>query len=125
MSSESRPLSPYQVYRWRIPNTLSILHRLTGIALFAGAVALVLWVYSVAGGLDSYSALAAWFGGPIGLLLVAGWLFSFYYHLANGIRHLFWDIGMGFDPQRSRLTGWAVVLFAIVSTAVSCFALVF
>jgi succinate dehydrogenase / fumarate reductase cytochrome b subunit len=120
MTSDSRPLSPFLIYRWQISNTLSILHRATGVALFFGAITLVAWVYAVADGPDAYAKFSGLFRGPVGVILIAGWVFSFYYHLANGIRHLFWDVGMGFEPARARATGWIVVLVSLLMTALTC-----
>ena len=106
MPARIRPLSPHlQIYRWQIGNSLSILHRLTGIALALGLIALSFWLISLAGGEESYRAAARVFASPIGVLLLIGWTFAFFYHLLNGVRHLFWDLGVGYErtaatPQR-------------------------
>ena len=93
MSQPSRPLSPHlQVYRWQVSNTLSILHRMTGVALSIGAVALVSWLLALAAGQASFLQLSGLFRSLIGQLLLLGWSFAFFYHLCNGIRHLAWDI---------------------------------
>ena len=114
-----RPLSPHlQVYRWAISNTLSILHRLTGIALAFGGLALVGWLLALASGQSAY-AEASWaltsFPGQVFLI---GWTFCFFYHLCNGLRHLAWDAGYGFDKAVARKSGIAVVVAASVLTAV-------
>lgn len=112
-----RPLSPHlDVYRWEVSNTLSILHRATGVALSFGAIALVGWLMSVVGGPAAYNALNGFFTGPIGGLMLFGWTFCFFYHLCNGIRHLAWDTGRGFEKDRARMTGWFVVIVALVMT---------
>jgi succinate dehydrogenase / fumarate reductase, cytochrome b subunit len=117
MPARVRPLSPHlQVYRWQIGNTLSILHRLTGVALAIGLLALSYWLVALAGGEQTYAAARGLFSGPIGLLLLAGWTFSFLYHLLNGMRHLFWDVGMGFEKNQRNLSGWFVVLGAAALT---------
>ena len=119
MARSDRPLSPHlDIYRWEISNTLSILHRLTGVMLSAGALVLVGWLLALAAGRDAYSGLYAWLAGPLGLLMLFGWTFCFFYHLGNGVRHLFWDIGRGFEQHRARLTGVIVVIFSIVMTLV-------
>ena len=117
MARHDRPLSPHlDVYRWEISNTLSILHRATGIMLSFGAIALVGWLMSVAAGPQAYATLNGFFAGPIGGLMLFGWTFCFFYHLCNGIRHLAWDTGRGFEKERARMTGWLVVSVAIVMT---------
>jgi len=114
MAQSERPLSPHLgIYRWEVANSLSIVHRLTGVMLSFGALALVGWLVSIVVGLDAYTALNTWWRTPIGVLMLFGWTFCFFYHLANGIRHLFWDIGRGFEKRRARITGWAVVIVAI------------
>ena len=80
-----------QIYRWQIGNTLSILHRITGTVLALGLIALSYWLVSIAGGAQSYAGAARLFGSPIGILFLIGWSFAFYFHLLNGVRHLFWD----------------------------------
>lgn len=117
MARANRPLSPHLgIYHWQIANTLSILHRATGVMLSLGAVVLVGWLIAVAAGYDAYARVTAWLQGPVGALLLLGWSFCFFYHLCNGIRHLGWDVGMGFDKHRARMTGWLVVVAAIILT---------
>jgi succinate dehydrogenase / fumarate reductase cytochrome b subunit len=109
-------MSPFWVYGWRITNTLSILHRFTGLVLALGLITLVWWLMSVAGGAVSYErALAAMSGGWFKLLFTV-FAFCFFYHLANGIRHLCWDTGRGFSRAQTRRSGWSVVVVSIVAT---------
>lgn len=118
--SRSRPLSPHlQIYRPEISSILSILHRLTGIALFFGTVLWVWWLLAAAIGDDAFET-AQWFiGSWLGRILLLGWTWATFYHLGNGIRHLFWDIGKGFELRTMALTGWIVVLASFVLTAVA------
>ena len=117
MARADRPLSPHLgVYRWQIANTLSILHRATGVFLSFGALMLSGWLISVAAGFDAYARVASWLAGPIGALLLFGWTFCFFYHLGNGIRHLFWDVGRGFEKATAQRSGWTVVISAVVLT---------
>jgi succinate dehydrogenase / fumarate reductase cytochrome b subunit len=104
------------IYRWQIGNTLSILHRLTGAALALGLIALSYWFVSLAGGPDSYAAAARLLASPFGLAVLLGWTFSFLFHLLNGVRHLFWDAGKGFERTQRHLSGWFAVLGAIALT---------
>jgi succinate dehydrogenase / fumarate reductase cytochrome b subunit len=117
MPERIRPTSPHAlIYRWQIGNTLSILHRFTGAALALGLVALSYWFVSLAGGPDAYAAATRLLVSPLGLALLLGWTFSFLYHLLNGVRHLFWDAGKGFERTQRHLSGWLAVLGAVALT---------
>jgi succinate dehydrogenase / fumarate reductase cytochrome b subunit len=117
MPARGRPTSPHAwIYRWQIGNTLSILHRFTGAALAVGLIALSYWFVSLAGGPDSYAAAARLLGSPIGLMVLLGWTFSFLFHRLNGVRHLFWDAGKGFERTERHASGWLAVLGAIALT---------
>jgi succinate dehydrogenase / fumarate reductase cytochrome b subunit len=114
MVREDRPLSPdIQIYRPQLTSVLSITHRLTGIALSIGAPLLVCWLIAAAAGPSAYATLHGFLASWLGLLLLLGWTFSFFFHLCNGIRHLFWDAGYGFDLQTIYASGWAVVAISI------------
>ncbi len=118
MPVRARPLSPHlEVYRWQIGNTLSILHRITGVALAFGIVALTYWLVAIAGGEDTYETAHAFFAGYIGLAFLVGWTFSFLFHLLNGVRHLFWDAGYGFERTQRHASGWLAAGGAVVLTA--------
>jgi succinate dehydrogenase / fumarate reductase, cytochrome b subunit len=118
MPARSRPLSPHlDIYRWQMGNTLSILHRATGVALAFGLIALAFWLISLAGGEESYQTAYRVFASPLGMLFLAGWSFAFFYHLFNGIRHLFWDVGWGFERRQRIASGWFAVIGAFASTA--------
>lgn len=116
MARQERPLSPFLIYRWQITNSLSIVHRLTGVMLSIGAVLLTAWLVAIAGGPASYRVLAYWLGTPPGMLLLLGLTFCFLYHLCNGIRHLAWDAGYGFELRSARASGVAVVIAAATLT---------
>jgi succinate dehydrogenase / fumarate reductase cytochrome b subunit len=117
MPARGRPTSPHVwLYRWQIGNTLSILHRLTGAALAVGLIALSYWFVSLAGGPDSYAAAVRLLASPLGLVVLLGWTFSFLFHLLNGVRHLFWDAGKGFERTQRHVSGWFAVLGAIALT---------
>ena len=117
MDRVERPLSPHlQVYRWEITMALSILHRGTGLALSAGLIVFVYWLLSLAGGPNAYAQAQAVLGSVLLKLCYVGWAFCFFYHLGNGIRHLAWDLGYGFERAQINLTGWIVVAFAAAAT---------
>lgn len=118
MTQRERPLSPHlDVYRWQISNTLSIVHRATGFALSLGALALVGWLVSIASGADTYETVHAVHSSFLGRLALFGWTFCFFYHCCNGIRHLCWDAGKGFDKRTAQRSGMAVVTAALFLTA--------
>ena len=117
MSDIDRPLSPHlQVYSWRISNTTSILHRLTGVGLSLGVFCFVGWVVSIAFGSAVYAMALSVLSGPLGLVVLFLFSLSFFYHLSNGIRHLFWDIGYGFEKGFARKTGWVAIFSALFIT---------
>jgi succinate dehydrogenase / fumarate reductase cytochrome b subunit len=113
-----RPLSPHiWIWRWHITMLGSILHRASGIALYAGALLLTAWAVALASGPRSYFQFQLLLASPVGKLVLAAITLAAFYHLANGVRHLAWDSGVGFKPRTADLTGWAVIAFAIVATA--------
>jgi succinate dehydrogenase / fumarate reductase cytochrome b subunit len=120
MIQANRPLSPHLgVYRWQVTNGLSIIHRMTGVGLSVGAVVLTAWLVSIAAGPDAYLGLRGWLDSPLGVLFLLGWTFCFFYHLCNGIRHLCWDAGYGFDLAQARRSGMAVVAGSVALTAIA------
>ena len=119
-----RPLSPHlSVYRPLYTMVLSILHRITGVALSAGSLLLVYWLWAVAAGEAFYTRALACLASFPGRALVLGLVFCFCYHFCNGIRHLAWDLGYGFEKRQARASGWMVVAAALVMTVVAGYAL--
>lgn len=113
----SRPLSPHlQIYRWQITMVVSILHRVTGVALAVGTVLLVGWLWSAAYDARCFVAIQEFLSGTVGKLLLMGWSAAFYFHFCNGIRHLFWDAGKGFEITKARYSAVAVFVAAIFFT---------
>ena len=120
MADNNRPLSPHlQVYRPQITSFLSILHRLTGVALAVGTIFFTYWLLSATYGAEKFATAQALFGSLVGQLILWGFTFSIFFHLGNGIRHIAWDAGWGFEMDRLRATGWLVVVFALVMTALT------
>ena len=117
MSNPGRPLSPHlSVYRWPITMTLSILHRVTGVGLSLGFVALACWLVSAASSRASYDNFMTLVGTIPGRLLLIGWSFAFFFHLSNGVRHLMWDMGKGLDKVQATRSSWFVIVLTIVMT---------
>lgn len=116
----SRPLSPHlQIYRPQLTSILSITHRGTGIFLSAGIVILAYWLVSIAGGEAAYIQARECLTSVPGQLLLGLWSFSFHFHLCNGIRHLFWDIGAGFEIKTLYASGYTVIGTSILLTALT------
>jgi succinate dehydrogenase / fumarate reductase cytochrome b subunit len=106
-------------YRFQITSVLSILHRLTGIALAVGSTLLVWWLVAVAAGGALFAATHAFIASPIGKLLLFLWSAAFFYHLCSGIRHLAWDLGYGFEIRDARRNGYAIIASTVLLTLVS------
>jgi len=116
----NRPLSPHlQVYRPQITTVLSITHRATGIVLSLGCVFLVLWLLAAAAGPRTFEIAQDCAGSALGYVFLFVFSVALFYHLLNGIRHLFWDMGHGFEMETATRTGWAVVVGAVVLTAIA------
>jgi succinate dehydrogenase / fumarate reductase cytochrome b subunit len=119
MATRERPLSPHlQVYRWQITMVMSILHRVSGVVLTVGAFGLAWWLLAVAAGGEQYAHAAACLSSVFGKLLLFGFSLALVYHLLNGIRHLLWDAGWGFEIPEVYRSGWTVAVLTVVLTAV-------
>jgi succinate dehydrogenase / fumarate reductase cytochrome b subunit len=95
-----RPLSPHlQIYRPMLTMTLSIVHRATGIALYAGMLLLVWWLVAAATSDESFNQVQGFFGHWFGQIVLFGFTWSLVHHTIGGIRHLIWDMGQGFDAR--------------------------
>lgn len=117
-NAPSRPLSPHlQIYRKQLTSVLSISHRLSGLALAIGIGFFVWWLTAAASGPGDYVAFTAFCASAPGQFLLFGWSACLLYHLASGIRHLFWDVGLFLDLKNVYATGWFVVAFTVASTA--------
>jgi succinate dehydrogenase / fumarate reductase cytochrome b subunit len=117
MAGHPRPLSPHlQIYRRQLTSVTSILHRFTGIGLAVGLLYLVCWLTAAASGLEAFDQLQTFNGSIIGRLLLLGWTVAFFYHLLNGLRHLAWDAGWGFELPTAYKSGYAVFIGTAVLT---------
>ncbi|HET9149763.1 MAG TPA: succinate dehydrogenase, cytochrome b556 subunit [Alphaproteobacteria bacterium] len=120
MAAPNRPLSPHiSIYRPQMTSVLSILHRIAGVGLGLGALLLTFWVISAATGPDAFATAQGFMGSWFGLLLLFGFTLALFYHLANGIRHLFWDAGFGFQLPQAYASGVVVLIAAAVLTAIA------
>jgi len=120
MSNANRPLSPHlQVYRPQITSILSISHRITGVILAGGCLLFAYWFIAATYGAEAFGHAQALFGSWFGQLALWGMTFCLYYHMANGVRHLLWDIGWGYEMDKVRVSGWLVLIFSAGMTALT------
>jgi succinate dehydrogenase / fumarate reductase cytochrome b subunit len=120
MAQSARPLSPHlQVYRPQLTSVMSISHRAAGVALAVGTLLLVYWIVAAASGPAAFASAQAFIGSWFGLLILFGWSVALFYHLSNGIRHLFWDAGYGFELKTAYASGYAVLIATAVLTVLA------
>lgn len=117
----ARPLSPHlQVWKWGPHMTVSILHRVTGSGMATvGTVLFVWWLAAAASGADAYNGFLSWFTGPLaplGYVIGVGMTWAFFQHMANGVRHLFMDIGANFELKANRASAIATMVFSVLGT---------
>ncbi len=112
----TRPLSPFMNYRWQYTMALSFLHRVTGCALSVGMLLLVYWLVALASGRQAYADAQAFFAHGFVRFTLVAFSFAFFYHLLNGVRHLVWDSGHGFERKTARMSGWIAFLGAVALT---------
>lgn len=122
MATDNRPLSPHlQIYKPQLTSILSITHRGTGIFLGIGAIFLCIWLLAIASGPEAFSRIQGHVNTWYGQILLLAWVFSLYYHLCNGIRHLFWDLGLGLEIKTTYTSGYIVVVVALLLTVITYF----
>ena len=118
--SRPRPLSPHlQVYKPQLTSILSILHRGTGIVLSIGSIFLVSWILVLTLGESAYQIYSQLVNNWFGKLVIFGFTFGLFYHLSNGIRHLFWDAGYGYDLKDAYISGFAVIFSSLSLTLIT------
>jgi len=112
-----RPTSPHiGVYNFSYTMSLSILHRITGVAASVGFFMFAWWLMALASGPAAYATAMQALSSPIAKLLLGGFTFSFIYHFCNGIRHLVWDTGRGLERTQARRSGLFVIIAALLLT---------
>ncbi len=118
-----RPLSPHlQIYKFQYTMVLSSAHRITGLLLSVGSLLLVYWLWAIAAGQAQYARAMSCLSSPWVKALFLGLTFCFFYHLCNGVRHLAWDLGYGFEKRQARASGWLVVICAALLTVAAVLA---
>ncbi len=113
-----RPLSPHlQIYSPLINMVMSILHRMTGAALYFGTVLLAVWLVAAASGAEAFEIVNGYFGTLFGRLVLFGYTWALLHHMFGGIRHLIWDTGVGYDLKTADLMCWLTIIGSVVVTA--------
>ena len=117
----TRPISPFMfppfgTYRWQMTSAMSILHRVTGVALGIGALLLTWWLLALLGEPSDFAEVQDFLGSIIGRFLLLGWTWALFYHLGNGVRHLVWDTGHALTLPNVYRGGWFVIIFSVVLT---------
>ena len=119
MTNHDRPLSAHiSIYRWPVTMASSILHRATGIVMAVGFILLVGWLFDAASGPEVYAGFVDVMDSTLGLIVLVGFSWAFFYHLANGIRHLVWDTGRGLEKEQATASAWFVIVASVVLTAI-------
>lgn len=112
-----RPLSPHlQIYRPLINMVMSIVHRITGAALYAGSVLLACWLVAAALGPDEFNFVNGLFGNWLGQIVLFGYTWALLHHMLGGIRHFIWDTGRGLDIPTVNFLSWASIVLSVVLT---------
>ena len=115
---KQRPLSPHlQVYKPLINMVMSIVHRITGAALYVGTLLLAWWLVAAAAGPDDFAFVNGLLGTPVGLLVLVGYTWALLHHMLGGIRHLIWDTGRGFDLGSVDTMSWGTIIGSLALTA--------
>lgn len=119
MADTRRPLSPHlQIYKWQVQMVTSILHRATGIVLAVGTLIIIWGLIALAAGEDAFNQFRTCLGSPLGMIVMIGWTWSFFYHLCNGIRHLVQDAGAGYAIAQFVRSSWLSIIGSLVLTLI-------
>lgn len=120
--TRERPLSPHlQIYRPMLTTAMSIMHRITGSALYVGTLFLAWWLIAAASGPQAYAAFQAAAGSFFGRLILFGYTWALFHHLLGGLRHLIWDTGRGFGPQEREWLARATIIGSLTLTILTWF----
>ena len=119
MNDSKNPLSPHlQIYRWQISSLISITHRITGILNFLGLIFISAWISSAGISENLFEYFLIFLKSFIGKFILIGFTWSISYHLLSGIRHLFWDLGYGYEIKTANFSGVLVILGSLILTIV-------
>lgn len=122
--TDSRPMSPHTtVWNWHLTMAASILHRMTGIALYVGMLLVVAWLFAAAAGPDYYQPMTDVMAHPLAQLALFGFTLAALYHTLSGVRHLVWDTGHGFNPKQASFTSAVILVVSVVGSVAIWFLL--
>ena len=117
-ASSTRPLSPHiQIWRFTVTMAASITHRATGAILYGGTLLLAAWIFAAASNPEAFSTINAIIRSPIGIVVIAGYVWALMFHAMNGLRHLYWDSGRGLAPKTATITSWVVYIGSLLLAA--------
>ena len=117
MQDNKNPLSPHlQIYKWQISSLLSITHRIVGIINFFAITLICFWSLYLLLGAESYGIINTFFNSFFGKFVAIGLCWTFSFHILNELRHLFWDLGYGFDLKISKITGVLALVGSFILT---------
>ena len=116
-TNTNRPLSPHlQIYKPQLTSTLSIFHRFAGIATAFGLFLVIFWIGAIAFDDSLLAPVKTFFLTPFGLVIIIGWTLALSYHVIAGLRHLAWDLGLGFNLKAVYITGWLSIILTFILT---------
>ena len=119
MNDSKNPLSPHlQIYRWHVSSLVSIVHRTTGILNLLGLIFICFWISSAGISENLFECFSVLLKSFIGKFILIGFTWSMSYHLLSGIRHLFWDLGYGYEIKTANLSGIIVILGSLILTII-------
>tara|TARA_B100000575_G_scaffold235430_1_gene197162 strand:- start:221 stop:607 length:387 start_codon:yes stop_codon:yes gene_type:complete len=117
MEEKNNPLSPHlQIYKWQISSLLSIAHRIVGVINIIAITIICFWSLSLLLGAESYIMISNFFQSFFGKFIAVGISWTFSFHILNELRHLFWDLGYGFDLRTAKITGVLALFGSFVLT---------
>ena len=117
--SVQRPISPHlSIYKLEITMVMSIVHRITGSALYFGTLLLAAWLVSAAMGPREFALVNSLFAHPLGLLVLFGYTWALIHHMLGGVRHLIWDTGQGLDIKSADGLAWLSIIASVITTLV-------
>ena len=117
MIDNKNPLSPHlQIYRWHISSLLSITHRISGVINLLALILIFFWITFLSFGESNYDLFLSTINSFFGKFILIGFTWSMSFHLLSGIRHLFWDLGYGYEIKTANISGIIVIIFSLVMT---------
>ena len=119
MNDSDNPLSPHlQIYRWHISSLISITHRITGVINLLALILIFFWLVVLSFGESNYELFLLIINSFLGKFILIGFTWSMSFHLLSGIRHLFWDMGYGFEIKTANISGITVIIFSLILTII-------